>query len=323
VALSDDQRKLLKLLAKQDEAYEAIAAATGANVEDLKAKAAGAIAELERDDGARDQGGRAAGQVDEGGRPAGQVDEGMRPAGPVAAGDPPPPAVAEASSGEVPPAAPPAGDAPRPARVRRAGATTPVRLPGNRRFAELLGGMLAVVLLILFATGTIDIGGGDDDEGGGGNAPALGGELPASGGKRATQAVLTAVDGGDASGRALFGRFKRQVVLVLAAEGLAPTSQGRSYAVSLVNPDGERIPIAATRAGESGAIATQIQLPATVLGALASGFDEMEVSLVVNNELESALKQARGEESVPDFGGEPVLRGEVTGPVVVGEESEG
>jgi small subunit ribosomal protein S5 len=31
------------------------------------------------------------------------------PAGPVAAGDPPPPAVAEASSGEVPPTAPPAG----------------------------------------------------------------------------------------------------------------------------------------------------------------------------------------------------------------------
>jgi pyruvate dehydrogenase E2 component (dihydrolipoamide acetyltransferase) len=33
-----------------------------------------------------------------------------RPAGPVTAGNPPPPAVAEASSGEVPPTAPPAGD---------------------------------------------------------------------------------------------------------------------------------------------------------------------------------------------------------------------
>jgi molecular chaperone GrpE len=33
-----------------------------------------------------------------------------RPAGPVAAGDPPPPPVAKASSGEVPPTAPPAGD---------------------------------------------------------------------------------------------------------------------------------------------------------------------------------------------------------------------
>src|SRR5919106_4391451 len=36
--------------------------------------------------------------------------EESRPAGPVTAGDPPPPAVAKASSGEVPPTAPPAGE---------------------------------------------------------------------------------------------------------------------------------------------------------------------------------------------------------------------
>jgi small subunit ribosomal protein S9 len=39
-------------------------------------------------------------------------DEGDQDAGPVDAGDPPPPAVAKASSGVVPPAAPPASDAP-------------------------------------------------------------------------------------------------------------------------------------------------------------------------------------------------------------------
>jgi small subunit ribosomal protein S9 len=38
-------------------------------------------------------------------------DEAQRDAGPVDAGDPPPPAVAEASSGEVPPTSPPASDA--------------------------------------------------------------------------------------------------------------------------------------------------------------------------------------------------------------------
>ncbi|HXS46981.1 MAG TPA: biotin/lipoyl-containing protein, partial [Solirubrobacterales bacterium] len=40
-----------------------------------------------------------------------QGTEESRPAGPVGAGDPPPPAVAKASSGEVPPAPPPAGEA--------------------------------------------------------------------------------------------------------------------------------------------------------------------------------------------------------------------
>jgi molecular chaperone GrpE len=44
----------------------------------------------------------------EGGTAEGQ---GPQAAGPVGAGDPPPPAVAEASSGEVPPAPPPAGEA--------------------------------------------------------------------------------------------------------------------------------------------------------------------------------------------------------------------
>jgi len=41
------------------------------------------------------------------------TDEGLdaKPAGPVAAGDPPPPPVAKASSGAVPPTAPPAGEA--------------------------------------------------------------------------------------------------------------------------------------------------------------------------------------------------------------------
>jgi small subunit ribosomal protein S17 len=38
-------------------------------------------------------------------------DESLQDAGPVDAGDPPPPAVAEASSGEVPPASPPASEA--------------------------------------------------------------------------------------------------------------------------------------------------------------------------------------------------------------------
>jgi len=181
-----------------------------------------------------------------------------------------------------------------------------------------------VLLLILFATGAIDVGGDSDDGGDGGTPAALTeGGLPSGVAKRATQAVLSPVDGSDASGRALFGRFKQKVALVLAAKGLSPSPAGSSYAVSLVNADGERIPIAATQVGGNGAIATQIEVPTTVLGALASGYDEMEIALVVNKELEVALKEARGAESAPDFDSEPVLRGEVTGPVVVGARDSG
>lgn len=48
-----------------------------------------------------------------------------RPAGPVGAGDPPPLPVAEASSGEVPPTPPPAGEASEPAEAQTAEATAP------------------------------------------------------------------------------------------------------------------------------------------------------------------------------------------------------
>jgi small subunit ribosomal protein S2 len=54
---------------------------------------------------AQGSGGSAAGPVAAGDPPT------PRPAGPVAAGDPPPPVVAKASSGAVPPATPPAGEA--------------------------------------------------------------------------------------------------------------------------------------------------------------------------------------------------------------------
>jgi len=50
------------------------------------------------------------GQIAEKGLVTGEAPE-PQPAGPVDAGDPPPPAVAEASSGEVPPTSPPAGEA--------------------------------------------------------------------------------------------------------------------------------------------------------------------------------------------------------------------
>ncbi len=178
-----------------------------------------------------------------------------------------------------------------------------------------------MLLLILFATGAIDIGGGDDGEGGDAPAAALEGQLPASAVKQTPQAVLEAVDGSEANGRALFGRFKQQVVLLLAVKKLEPSPAGQSYAISLAKSEDERIPIAAAPVGEAGTLSGQFQLPANVLGLLASGYDEMEVSLVVNKELEAALREAQGAKSAPDFEGEDVLRGPVTGRIVeLGEE---
>ena len=124
-----------------------------------------------------------------------------------------------------------------------------------------------------------------------------------------TQAVLKAVDGSEAEGRAIFGRLKSQVLLVVAAKNLAPSPSGSSYSISLARSPEERIPIAATKVGKTGTISGQFQVPATALGLLASGFDEMEVSLVDNAELRIAVSQAQKQKQTPQFKGTDVLRG--------------
>jgi len=62
-----------------------------------------------------------------------------RSAGPDAAGDPPPPAVAEASSGAVPPAAPPAEEDAETAGAPTAGATAPAESPSSVPEAPAVG----------------------------------------------------------------------------------------------------------------------------------------------------------------------------------------
>jgi hypothetical protein len=183
--------------------------------------------------------------------------------------------------------------------------------------------VLILILLVLFATGAIDIGGGGNGSSSSASETTPTAVNPTSSSKVPTQAVLKGVGGSEAEGRAIFGRLKTQVLLVLAAKDLAPSPNGSSYAISLARSPSERIPIAATKVGKSGTISGQFQVPATALGLLASGFDEMEVSLVPNGELRVAVTEAQKQKKTPQFGGTDVLRGPVTGPVVEKAEEEG
>ncbi len=287
---------MLRLLAQREEGYEDIGALTGLSVGEVRARVRDALAEL--DSGAEAE---------------------VKPAAPSP--PPPPPPEPKAEQPQAEPAPEPVAAAPR-ARTespaKRGGG-----LLGNRRLlAEVLGGALVVLLLVLFATGAIDIGGGDSGSGGSDQAPTA--ITPTSTSKQPTQAVLKGVDGSDAEGRAVFGRLRKQVLLVVAAKGLAPSPSGSSYAISLARSPSERIPIAATKVAESGTISGQFQVPATALGLLASGFDELEISLVSNGDLRVAVTEAQKEKKTPQFDGTDVLRGKVAGPVVdAGAEGSG
>lgn len=195
-----------------------------------------------------------------------------------------------------------------------------MRMPKDRRrLAELVGGAVVVILVVLFATGAIDIGGGDDSDSD--DSPVA--EAPAKGATKLTQAILEPVDGGDAEGLAVFARAKKGVLLLLQAKGLEPSGKDEAYAVSLSRSANERIPIAVTRVTQSGKVEAQYPIPSESLGLLASGFDQMEISLVSNPELQAALAQAGKEQKAPQYDSEDILSGEVTGPIVNIAEEEG
>ncbi len=111
------------------------------------------------------------------------------------------------------------------------------------------------------------------------------------------------------------------MILLLSAKGLQPSPSGQSYTVSLVQLQDQRLPLIATKT-KNGVIAGRFQIAPQVLGLLAGGFDQMELSLVDDNALRAALEDARKSKKAPNYGGTPVLAGPVTGPIVEAGEAE-
>ncbi len=317
MALSDDQKAMLKLVSQPDTSYEDIAALMGLSVEDVRAKVDAALAELDQGDANTEA------------APAPVVAaEDAAPAEEVAEDAVPEPEAPKAEPKAKKPAKPrPAAAKPKPASgpSRTSGSGPQLKLPKDRgAFWGLVAGVAAVVVLVLvLVTGVL--GGGDDDSGSNtsssGSAAALaeGKTGNAANTPEPTGAILEPVDGGDASGRAVFARSGKNVLLLLSASGLEASPKGQSYTVSLTKASDERVPLIATKVGASGKIGGQFQVAAQVLGLLASGYDQMEVSLVPDDELATALKTAQQSKKAPSYSGTDLLRGPVTGPIVEGQ----
>jgi hypothetical protein len=299
VPLSDDQRALLRLLAKREEGYEDIAALKGLSVEGLRAEVNDALAELES---------------------AGEA--------PLPPPPPEPPAVekapAQVSTQLVPepdaePSASPEPKA-RPAAVKRP--SRPSVPAERRRLVLLAGGALAVVAIVLGAIALI--GGGGDDGGSDSTATTAGSEteLTAAENGKVTQAVLTATDGSDASGRAVFGRVgKKDIVLQVTAENLEPTAEGESYTVWLYRTPKLTLRVGGVQVGESGRLGARFPIPEQLLAYVAGGaFDMIYVSRTSDAAYQQEVATAKKNKSLPRYTGDTVLTGEITGPVAKSAE---
>jgi hypothetical protein len=302
--LDADQKAMLRLLAQREQGYEDIGALMGLSVDEVRKRVREALSELDRAEGAP-LGGTTKPKP-ETAAPAAEPEPRSRPATEVARESNSAPSAGRAGASAPPPAA---RRPPLSSRLRG------IRMPKDRRRGlELLGGVLLVILVILFATGAINIGGGGSSSSG---SETTASEATSPENPRLTQAILKPVNGGEASGRALFGRIGKKVALQVEAEGLEQPPQGQSYVIWLAKSSKVMVPVTPVEVGKSGQIAVQYPLPPQVIGYLAgAAFDEIDISLVSAPLYKVALAKARKAGKPPTYTGTDVLRGPITGPIV-------
>jgi hypothetical protein len=133
-----------------------------------------------------------------------------------------------------------------------------------------------------------------------------------------TGAILSPPGGGDAVGRAVFGRIGKGPVLQVQAEGLEPTPAGRSYTVWLYRSPKLALRVGSVQAEKSG-IAAQFPVPVELLSYVSGGaFNQIYVSLTDDGAYQAEIARARRERRLPAYSGETVLRGPIVGPLVRG-----
>lgn len=303
MGLTDDQKAMLRLLAQREEGYDDMAALMGISVEEVRERVKEALAEVEE--------------------PPTAVEKPEPPA-PVAPTPPPvvqPPAPVEPPSAPAPVGEPaptpsstgePAGE---PAAAKKRSAQIPsLKVPKDRGALIGLGaGALVVIALVI-----VLIVGGD---GGSSSSSETSGEAENASvtaeNKNLTQAILSADDGSDASGQAIFGRFEKKVLLQVTGDGLEPSSTGDSYAVWLSHAGQAMVPVGTVKVKDSGKLAARFEVPPTVLVLVARGaFDEIEVTRTSDSQLSAAIAAARKTKKESAYTGTPVLSGKITGPLV-------
>jgi len=317
VALSDDQKAILRLLSQRGEqGYEDLSALMGISADEVHARAKAAAAELEAE-------GIPAPAIPS---PAGGGDDSPSVAkdGEAPPGESSPPEPAPAPRPTPPPPAP-VEPKPIPKHEHHTLKEDAHRLKllEGRGLWALLAGAAAVVLFVVF----IFVGGGGTDSGD--DTTTTSSETPSgetvaalekaseSGKKEVTKASLQAVDGSDAVGIAVFGRVKKSLALQVAAEGLEPAEGEDGYTIWLAASPEKMLPLASTEVGEDGRIGAQVEVPVEVLAYLANEtFRQIAVTRTDESQLKASLAKATKDKDAPLYTGDEVLNGEVTGPIV-------
>jgi hypothetical protein len=308
VGLTDDQKAMLRLLAQREEGYDDMAALMGISVEEVRERVKEALAEVEEPP-----------------VPEREPEAPVAPApAPPSTPEPPaavepPPAPAEKPVPASPGPAEPSVPAPRPTAGKKRSTRVPrIKAPKDRGALIGLGaGALVVVALVI----VLIVGGDGGGSSSSGTASGEGGQAENASAlaenENLTRAILSADDGSDSSGQAIFGRFKKKVLLQVTGEGLEPSSSGESYAVWLSHSGQAMVPVGTVKVEDTGKLAARFEVPPAVLVLVARGaFDEIEVTRTSDSRLSAAIAEARKTKKESAYTGTPVLSGKITGPLV-------
>lgn len=309
MGLTDDQKAMLRLLAQREEGYDDMAALMGISVEEVRERVKEALAEVEEPPPSeRGPEAHAA--------PAPTPPPTAEPPIPV---EPPPAPVEEPTPTPSVPPKPASEPAAEPALAKKRSAQIPrLKVPKDRGALIGLGaGALVVVALVIVLIVGGDGGGSSSSGTPSGETSSAENTSALAGNKNLTQAILSADDGSEASGQAIFGRFKKKVLLQVTGEGLEPSSNGESYAVWLSHSGQAMVPVGTVKVKDSGKLAARFEVPPTVLVLVARGaFDEIQVTRTSDSALSAAIAKARKTEKESAYTGTPVLSGKITGPLV-------
>jgi hypothetical protein len=348
VALSDDQKAILRLLAQRGEqGYEDLSALLGVSMGEIHSRAKAAAAQLESEgipapvvpEPPGGGGGDSPSVAKDGEAPPGESPPPVEPP-PTAPQEPQEPAPEVVHASPTPQAKPraaskaekkPAGE--RKHRTLKEDMHRLKLLEGRGLWAVLAGVAIVVLFLVFIFVGGDESG---SDEGGstassdscettakapnpsGKNIEALVAAAISSGkaGKETTRAVLNPVDGSQARGLAIFGRVKNSLALQLAAEGLPPGG-GCGYTIWLAASPEKMLPLATTKVEKDGVINAQVEVPVEILAYLANEtFGQIAITRTDESQLKASLAKATDEKNAPEYTGTEVLRGSVRGPIV-------
>ena len=117
-----------------------------------------------------------------------------------------------------------------------------------------------ILFVVLAVAGVFSGGDGDSTSGsnGGGSSQTASNEGP-------PRAELSAQDGSDAQGVAVFGRLRQVPVLQVTGFSLDPTPDGQSYAIWLRSSNQLSVPLGRTKVTGTGRLQVRLQIPTQIL----------------------------------------------------------